>query len=91
MHAVVQNMNMTTEPEIALDASQIQEQAREYPLVTLRGYEEWSRQRLEDGVPERLIAHLDGRSMTLLPEQAARVTARDFDAMLADLTGWLKR
>ena len=82
---------MTTAPEIAVNATLLQEQAREYPLVTLRGYEEWSWRKLEDGVPESLIAHLDGRSMTLLPEQAARITERDFDAMLADLTGWLKR
>ena len=82
---------MTTEPEIALHAPQLQEQVREYPLVTLRGYEEWSWRRLEDGVPESLIAHLDGRCMTLSPEQADRITERDFDAMLADLTGWLKR
>jgi len=82
---------MTTDQEIAVHATQLHEQAREYPLVTLRGYEEWSWQKLEDGVAESLIAHLDGRSMTLSPEQAARVTERDFDALLADLTGWMKR
>jgi hypothetical protein len=76
---------MPTDKETAVRALHFQANARDYPLVTLAGYEEWSQRRLDDGVSEALIAHLDARSMTLLPEEVAGVTDRDFDALLDDL------
>jgi len=59
---------MTDDREIARRAADLQARAREYPMGQVPGYIEWSERKLAEGVSPALIAHLDGTSMWLLPE-----------------------
>ncbi len=76
---------MADDKEIARGALDFQARARDYRLLDIPGYLEWSRRLLREGVSEALIAHLDATSMCLLPEELSTVTERFFDAMLDDL------
>ena len=82
---MLQNPFMPTDQEIALRALRFKEHARDYPLTTLPGYPQWSQRQLDAGVSEALIANLDARGMTMLPENVADVTDADFDELLEDL------
>jgi hypothetical protein len=54
-------------------------------MMDLPGYMSWSSRKLAEGESEALIAHLDATSAWLLPEDAAKMTEKDYDEMLADL------
>lgn len=51
---------------------------------------EWSKRKLAEGEAEAYIAHLDAASAWLLPEDAAKMSEKDFDEMLEDLKSDLK-
>jgi hypothetical protein len=65
---------MPDDREIARRALDFQARAKDYPLITIPGYMDWSKRKLDEGVSPALIANLDARGMVLLPEE-----------MLADL------
>jgi hypothetical protein len=58
---------------------------RDYRLMDLPGYMEWSERKLDEGESDALIAHLDATGALLTPEDAAAMTDADYDEMLADL------
>lgn len=60
-------------------------EARDYRMFDLPGYLAWSERKLEEGVSETLLAHLDAMGMILLPEELAEVSEDDFEEMLAEL------
>jgi len=76
---------MTTDYEIAIAVRDFQQRAKEIPLKSLPGYKEWSQAQLDNGALESLIDHLDGMTMTLLPEEIAQVSVDDFEELLDDL------
>ena len=59
--------------------------ARDYALVGIPAYREWSMKKLEQGESPAFIAHLDAVGMWLLPEEVPSVGESDFEEMLADL------
>jgi hypothetical protein len=71
--------------EIARHALDLQNRGRDYRLLDIPGYMAWSRRKLEEGVSDALIAHLDATGMWLLPEDVAKVTDADFDDLLEQL------
>jgi hypothetical protein len=71
--------------DIARRAIDLQARARDYALVSIPAYQEWSKRKLEEGESPALIANLDARGMWLLPEEVAGVSEADFEEMLADL------
>jgi hypothetical protein len=76
---------MPDEKEIARRALDFQARSRDYRLLDIPGYREWSQRQLKEGVPAALIAHLDAMSMCLLPEELSTVREDSFDELLTDL------
>jgi hypothetical protein len=76
---------MPDDREIARRALDFQARAKDYPLITIPGYMDWSKRKLDEGVSPALIANLDARGMVLLPEEIADVRESDFEELLADL------
>jgi len=76
---------MADDKEIVRQALDFQGRGRDYRLLDVPGYMEWSRRRLREGVSEALIAHLDATSMCLLPEELSTVSEEIFEEMLGDL------
>ena len=71
--------------EIARQAIDLQARGRDYRLLDIPGYVEWSRGKLDAGEFEALIAHLDAMSMFLLPEELTKVIEGDFEELLEDV------
>jgi hypothetical protein len=71
--------------EIARRSLDLQARARDYALVEIPTYQEWSERKLEQGESDAFIAHLDAMSMSLLPEEVATVNESDFEELRADL------
>ncbi|GGY39987.1 hypothetical protein [Pseudoduganella albidiflava] len=76
---------MATDREIALQVQRLQDSGRDVPLMQLPGYMEWSKRKLNEGVSEALIAHLDGLAMFLLPEDDQTVGIDEYEELLEDL------
>ena len=76
---------MADDQEVARRALDLQARARDYALVSIPAYQEWSKRKLNEGESPALIANLDARGMWLLPEEVAGVSESDFEEMLADL------
>ena len=76
---------MSDDKEIARRALAFQARAKDYRLMDIPGYVEWSKDQLHKGVSAALIAHLDATSMCLLPEELSTVRKEVFDEMLEDL------
>ena len=76
---------MPDDREIARRALDYQARAQNYPLMSIPGYMEWSKRKLDEGESPALIAHLDAMGMTLLPEEIADAVESDFEEILADL------
>ena len=76
---------MPDDQVIARRALDLQARARDYALVSIPAYQEWSKRKLNEGESPALIANLDARSMWLLPEEVAGVSESDFEELLADL------
>lgn len=76
---------MADDKEIARRALDFQARARDYRLMDIPGYMEWSHRRLREGVTEASIAYLDAVSMMLLPEELATVSEQDFEELLKDV------
>ncbi|MYM73938.1 hypothetical protein GTP56_17270 [Duganella sp. FT134W] len=76
---------MATDKEIALQVQRLQDSGRDVPLMQLPGYIEWSERKLNEGVSEALIAHLDGLAMFLLPEDDQTVGIDEYEELLEDL------
>jgi hypothetical protein len=75
---------MNDEKQVARRALDFQARARDYRLMDIPAYREWSERRLAEGISEALIAHLDATSMCLLPEDVSSVTEETFDEMLEE-------
>jgi hypothetical protein len=76
---------MPDDREIARQSLDFQTHSRDFRMVDLPGYMTWSSRKLAEGESEALIAHLYATSAWLLPEEAAKMTEKDYDEMLADL------
>ncbi len=76
---------MPSDEDIARRALDLQRRARDYPLVVVPGYSEWSERKLAEGGNEAFIANLDATSMWLLPEELDSVSTEIFDELLDDL------
>jgi len=82
---------MDDDPEIARRAIDFQARARDYRMIDLPGYMEWSERKLAEGESQALIAHLDATGMCLLPEETAQVTEDVYNEMLEELKDSLAR
>jgi hypothetical protein len=82
---------MSTDREIVQSALDHQARARDFRMLDLPGYLEWSKRKLADGESEALIAHLDSMCTWLLPEEAGKMTVEDYDDLLDDLKTGLER
>jgi hypothetical protein len=82
---------MPDDHEIARRSLDFQARARDHRMTDLPGYMEWSERRLAEGESDAFIAHLDATSPCLLPEDAAKMSAKDYDEMLADLKADLEK
>jgi|JI9StandDraft_1071089.scaffolds.fasta_scaffold29482_5 hypothetical protein len=71
--------------EIARRSLDMQSRAHDVPLLQIPAYAPWSKKKLDDGVSEALIAHLDSMSMWLLPEDISAVGAEEFEDLLSEL------
>ena len=76
---------MPNDRDIARRSLDWQARAKDYALVSIPAYREWSRRKLEQGESPALIAHLDAMSMWLLPEEVPHVSESEFEELLADL------
>lgn len=76
---------MATDREIALRVQLLQTSGRDVPLMQLPGYVEWSERKLDEGVSAELIAHLDGITMFLAPEEEQTVGIDEYEELLEDL------
>jgi hypothetical protein len=76
---------MRDDREIARRALDLQARSRDYRIVDLPGYMEWSKRKLAEGESPASIANMDASAMWLLPEEAATATEADYEEMLADL------
>ena len=70
---------------IAKRSLDMHNRARDIPLLQIPAYRSWSKRKLDEGVSEAIIAHLDATAMWLLPDDIATVTDADFDDLLEDL------
>jgi len=79
-------MSPADEREIARQVIDLQKRGRDFRMVDLPGYMEWSQKHLEDHPEDDvLIAHLDAMDMFLLPEQVAEVPVSHFEELLEDI------
>jgi hypothetical protein len=76
---------MLEDSEIARRSLDFQMRARDFRVTDLPGYLEWSQRKLTEGESSAYIAHLDATSAWLLPEEAGKITEKDYDEMLRDL------
>jgi hypothetical protein len=60
---------MPDDREIARRALDYQARAKDYPLMTIPGYMDWSKRKLDEGVSPALIANLDARAMCSSPKR----------------------
>jgi len=67
------------------------EEHHDYRLVDLPGYMAWSRQQLQYGESEALIAHLDSTSAWLSKTDVEDLNNEFFDELLEELKEELKR
>jgi hypothetical protein len=78
-------MNDADERELVRRNLDRQARAREFRMMELPGFMEWSNRKLDEGVSPAYIAHLDATGAWLLPEEAAQQTDTDYDELLKDL------
>ncbi len=71
--------------EIAKRSLDMQSRARDVPLNQIPAYTSWSKRKLEEGISEALIAHLDSMAMWLVPEDVSTVGDEEFEELLSDL------
>jgi hypothetical protein len=71
--------------EIARRNLDRQARARDYALVAIPAYSEWSESKLKEGESPAFIAHLDAMSMWLLPEEVPHVGESEFEELLAEV------
>jgi len=62
-----------------------QARARDYALVEIPAYSEWSERKLKEGESPAFIAHLDAMSMWLLPDEVPNVGESEFEELLAEV------
>jgi len=76
---------MSDDREIARRTLDRQARAKDYPLINIPTYREWSKRKLEAGESEAFIAHLDALSIWLLPEEVPDLPESTFEELLADI------
>lgn len=81
---------MPTDQEIARRALDLQNRAKDVPLMQIPGYMAWSEKKLNEGVSEALIAHLDSMSMWLTPDDLVAVDEATFEDLLEDIASDLE-
>jgi hypothetical protein len=67
---------MSDDREIARRSLDLQARARDYRLVDIPGYMQWSQRKLAARESQALIGHLDATSMWLLPEDLGHLSER---------------
>jgi hypothetical protein len=76
---------MTTEQDQARAFLDLQKRGHDFRLLDIPAYKRWSKRKLDEGVSDALIAHLDATCMFMLPEEVAEVEEDVFDEMLEEL------
>lgn len=76
---------MSNDRESAQRSFDFQSRACEFRMVDLPNYIAWSTRKMAEGESESLIAHLDATAAWLPLADAARMTDKDYDEMLAEL------
>ena len=76
---------MPDDREIARRSLDLQARGKEFALVDIPAYREWSSRKLKQGESEAFIAHLDAMSMWMLPEEVASVGESLFEELLAEV------
>ena len=76
---------MPDDREIARRALDFQAKGRDFRLLDIPAYRNWSKRKLKEATSEALIAHLDATSMWLLPEEVDKLDEEVFDEMLEEL------
>ncbi len=82
---------MSDDREIARRSLDIHARARDYRMLDLPGYMEWSERKLGEGELPAYIVHLDATCAWLLPEDAAKMTEKDYDELLENLKADLEK
>jgi hypothetical protein len=77
--------NVSDDREIARRNLDRQARERDYALMVIPGYSEWSERKLQGGESPAFIAHLDSMSMWLLPEEVPTVGEAEFEELLAEV------
>jgi len=75
---------MNDDRKIGRRSLDLQARAKDFRLMDLPGYMEWSKRKLAEGELPGNIASLDAMSVWLLPEQAAIMNANDYEELLAE-------
>ncbi len=76
---------MSDDRQLASLSLDRQARAKDYPLINIPSYCEWSKRKLAAGESEAFIAHLDALTMWLLPEEVRHVHESTFEELLADI------
>jgi hypothetical protein len=84
---MLQEASMLNDREIAHRSLDFQARARDFRMIDIPGYIDWSRRKLGEGESPAYIAHLDATSAWLLPEEAAKMTEKDYEEILQRLKG----
>lgn len=71
--------------EIARRSLDLQARARDFRMMDLPGFMDWSERKLAEGECPSLIANLDATRMWMLPEDFGKITGFDFEEMLKEL------
>jgi hypothetical protein len=80
-----EDRKVPSDQDVARRALDLQARAKDYALISIPTYQEWSKRKLGEGESPALIANLDARSMWLLPEEVAGVGEAEFEELLEDL------
>jgi hypothetical protein len=76
---------MHNDREFVRQSLDVQARARDFRMMDLPGYMEWSERKLAEGESSALIAHFDATQVWLLPRDVAQFTAEDYETLLQDL------
>lgn len=71
--------------EIAKRSLGMQSRASNVRLLQIAAYTSWTKRKLDEGVSDVLIAHLDSTAIWLVPEDISTFDVKEFGEMLSDL------
>ncbi|MCW3110297.1 MAG: hypothetical protein JWQ09_4803 [Segetibacter sp.] len=83
-------MMTETDRDIAKKVHDMQAKGKDYALVGLPGFLEWSNKKSSSGGNEAAIDHMLAMSMFLLPEEILSVSEDDFNEIYYDIISELE-